>query len=144
MNKSSRISIKAISIGVLVGLGSSTVLAAVLGIIYGIVLTGKGFTEAEMKTIMTHSFSFLFFGMVISLGCNFLGGFAAGRIAKTSEVMHGGIVGGIFILLSLALFVPLNLGDWPLWSTLIGFLLTIPFCMLGGHVSKITRKKTAA
>jgi len=82
--------------------------------------------------------------MVIGLGCDFLGGFVAGRTAKTSEVMHGGIIGGIFILLSLALFVPLNLGDFPLWSNLIGFLLTIPFGMLGGYVSKISRKKTAA
>jgi len=53
MNKPSRISIKAISIGVLVDLGGSAVLAAVFGKIYGTVLTVQGLTEAEIKTMMT-------------------------------------------------------------------------------------------
>ena len=59
-----------------------------------------------------------------------LGGYVAGRVSKTHEVLHGGIVGGIGLLFGLLFWTSL-----PLWYSIVSLLGVIPCGMLGGRIA---------
>jgi putative membrane protein (TIGR04086 family) len=64
-----------------------------------------------------------------------VGGYVAGRMAKTQNMVHGAAVGigALLIGLVLELFVP---GEpVPLWYTTVSLLSVVPAGAIGGHLA---------
>ena len=130
-----RINIKALMLGVLADEGGSLTTGAILGVITGIVLASKGVQQNEIQTYL-HSPFVLIPSLIIGLGFTVLGGFVAGRVSKSNEVLHGGIVGFITIFFGILFWTTL-----PLWFKIIPFTTNVPFGMLGGRIAETTREK---
>jgi putative membrane protein (TIGR04086 family) len=66
-----------------------------------------------------------------------LGGYIAGRIAKTEEVKHGALVGAVSLILA-ALQAGASGAESlvPYWYQLSGYLLAIPVGALGGYLAQ--------
>jgi hypothetical protein len=138
MSENRRISIKAILLGSLADLVSSLVVSLGYIVILAAVLMARGATRSELDAVPQR---LILLGPILIIGwaCSVLGGFVAGRVAKRSEVMHGGIVGLAGILVGLLVLL---LGSRPvLWDTIASFVGTIPFAMLGGRLAATNREK---
>lgn len=136
MNDSHNISIKAIVVGFLVDIGGTFLANIAYGLIMGIILAAQGLTPAEIETTMAEGPAVYLTNLIIGFIFTFVGGYVAGRIAKTAEVFHGGMVGILGILLGLVLYKPLNMGAYPQWYIVLGFATAIPIALLGGYAAK--------
>lgn len=135
MSKKTGIEIKAIVLGFLTDLGGSLVVGFAYGVILGITMVLKGIPQEDIATQLQGPVV-LIPGLIIGFGFTLLGGYVAGRIAKYSEILHGGIVGGIGILLGLLLC-----GSLPLWYNIISFAGVVPVGMAGGYFAKPKNEK---
>jgi hypothetical protein len=130
------ISIKAIILGVLTDIGGTFLFSVIFGILAGIAMAVKGITAAEMTERLEQPV-FLISNLVIGLIFTLLGGLVAGRIAKRSELLHGGIVGGISIIFSLTF-----LSSVPVLYNAVALPLVIPAAVLGGFIARRYRDNT--
>jgi len=135
MTDKTGISIKAVVLGFLTDSGGSIVVGIAYGLVICIGLLIKGVPPDK---IVTHlhgpviEIPSLFFGF----GCTLLGGYVAGRIAKHSEILHGGLVGALGIPLGF-----LVCGSLPLWVNIVTFAGLVPAGLLGGHLAKQKHQK---
>ena len=120
-----QISAKAIILGVIFDNIGYLCFITILGIALGIM----GITENEINTqIETIT------NIILALGFTFLGGYIAGRIARHSEVLHGGIVGAVGILIGFIIIVAMS---YPIrWPEIVCFVGIIPIGMGGGYVAR--------
>jgi hypothetical protein len=116
------ISIKAICWGFLIDTACSLSIAFLIGI----VMVMMGMSQNEISIHM-HSTIGLIMSLIIGFGFTFLGGYIAGRIAKHYEVLNGGIVGALGLLLFFV--APLSS---ILWHDIISIVGIIPVGMGGG------------
>lgn len=135
MTNNRRINVKALVLGVLTDEGGSLVIGSILGVIIGIILAAKGVQQNEIQTFL-HGPFVLIAGLIIGFGFTVLGGFVAGRVSKSYQVLHGGIVGFISVFFGLLFWTTL-----PLWYKIIPLITNIPFGMLGGRIAEITLKQ---
>jgi hypothetical protein len=131
-----RINIKAVALGVLTDIGGSLIAILALGVIAGGILAAQGVPEDELD-VRLQGPVYLVSSLIVGLGLTVLGGFVAGRVSKKSEVMHGGLVGGVCFVLGLVLwpFLP----PLPLWYYVPCYLGTVPSGMLGGRLAVVNR-----
>ena len=135
MTENKRIRIKAVVLGCLTDLSGSLAVGLVYGVVLGISMAVKGIPQEEIGTRL-QGLIVLIPSFFIGFGFTLLGGFVAGRIAKHSESLHGGIVGAIGILLGFLFY-----GSFPLWYNIISFAGVVPAGMAGGYLAKQRRKK---
>ena len=88
---------------------------------------------ARMKSL-----SGLLLSLIIGLGGTVLGGFVAGRVARSSEVLHGALVA----MVGMVLAVFLRDTDVPLWYDIVGFAGMLPAGMYGGYLVQRVRLPT--
>jgi putative membrane protein (TIGR04086 family) len=75
--------------------------------------------------------------LILALGFTFLGGYIAGRIARQSEILHGGIVGAIGLFIGLIIIVAMS---YPIrWPEIVCFVGIIPIGMGGGYATRIRK-----
>jgi hypothetical protein len=128
------ISIKALALGVATDIAGSAIGAAALGVILGGVLVAQGVPEDELAGRLQGPMV-LISGLLIGFGFTMLGGFVAGRVSRTSPVVHGGLVGLVAIVLGLPFWT------WsPLWVNVLCLLGLVPFGMLGGYAAGADRR----
>ena len=126
-----KINSKAVLLGILVDIvGSFTLGLLVIMILLGIYYASKGIPVDEMETYMKTDIPSIFLTITVGLYFTFLGGFVAGRVAKSDEVLHASIVGIAGVLLLLFFWDESTPG-----VNLIGLTFTIPVAMLGGKLS---------
>jgi hypothetical protein len=102
----------------------------------GGVLAARGVPEDELDARLQGPI-YLVSSLIFGLGLTVLGGLVAGRVAQKSEVMHGGLVGGVCLILSLLLWPFLSrLPSWYYAASLLG---VVPFGMLGGRLVSVHR-----
>jgi len=122
---------RAVLLGILVDIaGSFTLGLLILMILLGIYYASKGIPVDEMETYMKTDIASLFLTIAIGFYFTFLGGFVAGRVAKSDEVLNASIVGIAGVLLLLFFWNESSPG-----VNLIGLTFTIPVAMLGGKLS---------
>jgi len=126
-----RINIKALALGTLADIGGTLIVG-----IGGIALVAQGVPQNQLAT-RVGSAMFLGFLLIVGLGFTLLGGFVAGRVSKNSEVMHGGLVGLIGLLIGLFYWE----SSPPLWYTITSLLGVVPFGMVGGRLSVVNRHR---
>jgi len=134
------INIKALALGALTDLGGSLIAALAYGFVVGFVLGAQGVRQHELGARFA-SATFLAPGLMIGFAFTLLGGYVAGRVSKTSEVIHGGLVGLISLLFGLiyGLFLSRSV---PMWYTVLSFVGVIPFGMLGGWAAATKRRES--
>ena len=128
------IRVKAVLLGVLTDIGGSVVVGIVIGVVIGVVLAARGVPANEIAARL-HGVAVLIPSLVLGFGFTALGGYVAGRVAKQSEVLHGGIVGAIGIPFGLLFAASL-----PLWYSIVSIVGVVPFGMLGGLFARQKRK----
>jgi len=121
-----KIKIKAIALGFLVDTAGSFF----LGIILGIILT----INQVKQEIYSQDIYYLILSLIIGFGFTCLGGYVAGRISKDSQVLHGGVVGGLGLIWGVILyyFFPSPI---PIWFHVISYTGLVPVGMLGGDLA---------
>jgi len=92
----------------------------------------------ERMKALTENPSILLLAIIVSSIGTIIGGLVAGRIAKDSPILHGGIVGSLCLILA-----PLLWSSHPLWYNMVGVIATIPLGILGGYIAKKNSKQTA-
>jgi hypothetical protein len=130
MTQSKRISLKALLLGFLTDIGGSLVCGIGLGIVWGIALAARG-VPANQIAAHFQGMAFFVTSLVLGFGFTVLGGYVAGRVAKRSEMLHGGIVGGIGIVFGILFAAAL-----PLWCTIVSSAGVVPFGMVGGFLAR--------
>jgi hypothetical protein len=126
-----KINSKAVLLGIAVDIvGSLTLGLLIMMILLGIYYASQGIPADEMETYMKNDIPSLFITIAIGLYFTFLGGFVAGRVAKSDEVLNASIVGIAGVLLLLFFW-----NESPLGVNLIGVTFTIPVAMFGGKSS---------
>lgn len=119
--------IGAIAAGWLTDLGLSLLFGGILTAIVG----GDGSSPEDITRRMNSSLELMLSTLVVGLAFTGIGGYVAAAIARQQHVRHAAAVG----LLSLGLGVSYALGapaGQPLWLTLIGLALVVPFAVFGG------------
>jgi hypothetical protein len=129
--KLSNIKFKAVVVGALVdNIGTMFVMMLLMT-----ALASQGLSQDEVVARMKTP-SGLLLNLIIGLGCTCLGAYVAGRIARRSEVLHGGLVAGA----GMALALLLHESGLPGWYDILGFAGMLPSGMLGGHIARQRRK----
>jgi len=127
--KTETINIKAIVWGAMFDNIGCLFFTAIIGIALGI----TGISENEINTQVGSPIG-LIMNIILAFGFTFFGAYIAGRIAKHSEVLHGGIVGAIGIILGfiiiVAMYFPIH------WPQIVSFVGIVPIGMMGGYFSK--------
>lgn len=135
MTDNQRINVKALALGVLTDIGGTLLIGSILGVLAGIILGVKGTTEDELHMYL-HGPIAMGLSLIIGLGLTVLGGFVAGRVSKSREIFHGGMVGFIGIFFGLLFWTTV-----PLWYNITSLLAIVPFGMLGGRIAATIPKK---
>ena len=101
--------------------------------IIGIALGIMGISENEINTQIVSPLGSII-NIILAFGFTFFGVYIAGRIAKYSEVLHGGIVGAIGLILGfiimVAMYFPIH------WPQIVSFVGIVPIGMVGGYFSR--------
>ncbi|BAU13297.1 hypothetical protein LEP3755_38360 [Leptolyngbya sp. NIES-3755] len=135
MSQLSRVSIKAILIGLVVDIVGTLAGGTLLGFILGIGLATQSRSRTDFDSLLAQSVlspGFLIVGLIVGLGFTFLGSFVAVRIANRAALTHAGILGAIAFVLG-SLYVP---KEYPLWFVVASLALTIPSALLGGIAAR--------
>lgn len=132
MPKPSNIKLKAVLLGVIVDNMGTLFLMTLLAS----ALASTGIPEDEVTARMK-STNGLLLGLILGLGCTFLGGYVAGRTAKQNEVLHGALVAAVGMLIA---FIFRESGI-PAWFDIIGFGAMLPVGIAGGKTAEQQRKK---
>lgn len=126
------INIKALVLGAVTDISGSLVVATILGVVMGIALAAQGIPQSEIEARAQGMV--LIPSLLIGFGFTVLGGFVAGRVSKSYEVMHGGIVGCIGLFFGFLFWAAS-----PLWLIIASLVGTVPMGMLGGRIAATTR-----
>lgn len=126
-----KINIKAVLLGILVDIaGTLTLGLLIIGLLLSIYFVSQGIPFDEMETYMQNDVPSIFLTIAVGLYFTFLGGFVAGRVAKSDEILNSSIVGIIGVL-----FILLFWNESSFWQNIIGLIFTIPVAVLGGKSS---------
>lgn len=75
--------------------------------------------------------------LVIGALCTVLGGYLAGRLAKSEEVKHGALVGAVSLIVGvLQTGMAGEASPVPYWHELLGYILAVPAGALGGSFAE--------
>ena len=133
----SRVRVGAVVLGFLAGAAGGVIWGMAMPLILGVPLTGENRASRVLGPEMP---SYVALGLIGALGTSFLSGGVAALRAKGQEMPNAIAVGVFVVLLSVALFIPLELDKYPLWYNVPAFLGTIPLAALGGLVVSRCRR----
>jgi Zn-dependent protease with chaperone function len=80
---------------------------------------------------------FLTLLLVFGIASTVLGGYLAARLARSVPYFNALAFGVLGLLASV-----MTSNDLPLWSKIVGFGLTLPAALLGGHIAKLQMQNT--
>ena len=136
MSEKREVSLKAVFLGLVVDIVGTVVVGLVLGALLGMYLISQGVAPDELSAQLEDP-GYIVPGLVVGLSVTVLGGFIAGRVAGRSEVLHGGLVGMLGVVLGFPLMV-----FYPEWYDAVSLITIIPCGMLGGRLAALGRKTT--
>jgi hypothetical protein len=130
MPKLSDIKLKAVIVGAVVDNAGTLFVMTLLAT----TMVSTGLSEDEVMDRMK-STSGMLLGLIIGLGCTFLGGYVAGRMAKQAEVLHGALVA----VLGMAIALIFRESGVPAWFDILGFAAMLPVGMAGASMARQRR-----
>ena len=97
---------------------------------------------AELRAAMLVLFQdtrYLTLVLVFGTASTVLGGYLAARLAPSVPYFNALAFGVLGLIVS-----TLTSGDLPLWFKIVGFAVTLPAALLGGHIAKLQAGKTGS
>ncbi|MDT8318038.1 MAG: hypothetical protein RQ824_08625 [bacterium] len=131
------INIKAIFIGFVSDFVASAVFGIALSFFMAVVLAMKGYKDAELeKSLITllDGTTYRILSIIVGLGFTMMGGYLAGRIARSGEYFHSGAVGLLNVIFGLFF-----IGMYTTWYSVTAFLLVLPAAVIGGDMARKRR-----
>ncbi len=141
MKISPSVNIKAILIGFMFDFVASTIFGVVLSFFMALVLAIKGYKDAELEKSLISLLdgtTYRILSLIVGLGFTMMGGYVAGRIARSGEYFHSGAVGLLNVLFGLFF-----IGMYFTWYSVIAFLLVLPAAIIGGDMARKRRLSEA-
>lgn len=129
------ISVRAVILASLAVFGIDIVTGFLLINLFGGPSFGSGMTDEQMRAALQVLFQdarYLTFALICGTASTVLGGYLAARLARAVPYFNALAFG----LLGLTVGV-LTSGDVPTWFKVMGFTLTVPAALLGGHLAKL-------
>jgi hypothetical protein len=130
------ISIRAVILASLAVFGVDIVTSYLLMSLFGVPTFGSGMTDVQMRHALQVLFQdtrYLTLALILGTASTVLGGYLAARLARAVPYFNAlafGVLG-----LTVGMFTS---GDLPMWFKIIGFGLTLPAALLGGHIAKVS------
>ncbi len=118
------------------GVFADTIGTLAIATILVFAMAASGLPGDEITARM-HGISGIILMLIFGLGFTLVGGYVAGRTAGQSEILHGAIVAGIGLILSL-FFRETGL---PLWYEIVSFAAMVPVGMAGGYIAREGKAK---
>ena len=124
----------AVALGSAVSIGGSLVTGFILGTVYAAVLIGQGVPQEQLNARLSGNTSYYVIALPIGLAFTTLGGFLAARRASSHEIPNAIATGVVCVVFGILLYTlsSSSVADVPMWYTVAGFALTLPFAWLGG------------
>ena len=133
------ISIKAMVLGFLADVVGSMVFSIAFPLLLAIILAATGYSGDQLEPRLlevVQSGPYIMLSLITGLGFTMLGGYVAGRLARSGEYFHSGGVGLLNILFGLFI-----IRHFTAWYNILAFALVFPAAVMGGHLAK--KKKRA-
>jgi hypothetical protein len=124
--------------GIATDILGSLICGIAIGMVLGILLLIQGVPPAELVERM-ESPSVLVLGGIVGYGFSMLGGYVAARLARRSELLHGGLNAALATLIGWT--IPLA-NPIPVWIRVLMSLLTIPVGIFGGWIALAERRRS--
>ena len=128
--------IGAIAAGWLTDLGLSLLFFMILAGIVG----GEGASPEDVARRMNSSVELMVATLVVGLAFTGIGGYVAAALAKRRHVQHAVAVGLLSLGLGISGLAAGGENAQPMWLTLAGIVLTLPFAAFGGYYRQQTEK----
>ena len=129
--------IGAIAAGWLTDLGLSLLFFMVLAGIVG----GEGASPEDVARRMNGSVELMVSTLLVGLAFTGIGGYVAATLAKQKHIQHALAVGLLSLGLGISGLAAGGPNSQPVWLTLAGIALTLPFAAFGGYYRQQTEKK---
>ena len=129
-----RVSPKALLISLAIMLALDTLGGMILTIFFASQSLHENTTPEQTRATveaMNQSSGFLLSALAYGTITTILGGYLAARLAKRLPYFNAGALG----LASVAVGILLS-GSSPLWFDMVGFFVTLPAALFGGHLAK--------
>jgi hypothetical protein len=129
------ISIRAVVLASLAVFGIDIIANFVLISLFGGPTFDSGMTDEQMRQALQVLFQdsrYLIFALFFGTASTVLGGYLAARLARAVPYFNALAFGVLGLTVSM-----LTSGDLPTWFKIIGFGITLPAALLGGHLAKL-------
>jgi hypothetical protein len=133
------ISIKAVVLATLAVLGVDILSGALLINAFGGPALDANLSEEQMRQaflVLFQDSRYLVLALLLGTASTVLGGYLAARLAGGVPYFNALAFGAVALLMSL-----LTSGDLPTWFKVVGYGLTLPAAVLGGHMAKLRMEK---
>ena len=132
----SGIRVKAVVIGFLIDFGGGLIAGSVFFVVYGVLLVAQGVPQADIQARIMADKSHFVVTMIMGFAFTAAGSYIAARIARTREIMHGGIVGLVGVAIGFVFVWTSDTSRWPSWYIPVSFGLTLPVALLSGYLAQ--------
>lgn len=129
------ISVRAVILASLAVFGIDIVSGFLLINLFGGPALSSGMTDDQMRTALQVLFQdarYLTFALICGTASTVLGGYLAARLAHAVPYFNALAFGALALTVSV-----MTAGDVPTWFKVMGFGLTLPAALLGGHLAKL-------
>jgi FtsH-binding integral membrane protein len=125
---------KAVIVGLLIDILGSFAVGIALAIVVVVAAIAKGDVSPAALAAMQAHVLLRAVGLVGTLFCTALGGYAAARLSKPSGIINAIAVGCASLLLAMVLAAAAP-GVTPPWKLIAGLVLTVPAAYCGGRIA---------
>jgi hypothetical protein len=126
-------------LGLLTDIGGSICVGLVLGVVIGVIAATSGDVSPNHVAVVRQNFALKLIGLFGTTFFTALGGYVAGRIARSAPLANSLALGIVSLLLAI-LVAALLPGVSPLWKIIAGCIITVPAALLGGYFASRQKK----
>lgn len=129
------ISVRAVLLASLAVFGIDIISGFLLINLFGGPTLGSGMSDQQMRQALQVLFQdarYLTFALICGTASTVIGGYLAARLARAVPYFNALAFGVLGLTVSI-----LTSGDLPTWFKVMGYGLTLPAALLGGHLAKL-------
>lgn len=136
------INIKAVMLATVAVFGVDIISGMILISVFGGPALDSGLSDEQMRRALQVLFQdvrYLTLTLLLGTASTVLGGYLAARLARSVPYFNALAFGVLGLLVS-----ALTSGDLPTWFKIVGFGLTLPAALLGGHIAKLRMRDSTS
>lgn len=136
------INIKAVMLATVAVFGVDIISGMILISVFGGPALDSGLSDEQMRRapqVLFQDVRYLTLTLLLGTASTVLGGYLAARLARSVPYFNALAFGVLGLLVS-----ALTSGDLPTWFKIVGFGLTLPAALLGGHIAKLRMRDSTS